>query len=55
MDECVILLMVLGKMSSQSIYDLVMKDHFKFAQLTGSVYCAVAVLAKVNEMTKMLR
>ena len=42
-------------MGSQSIFDLVMKDHFMFAQLTGSVYCAVAVFAKVNEMTNMLR
>ncbi len=42
-------------MGSQSIFDLVMKDHFMFARLTASVYCAFAVLAKVNEMTNMLR
>ncbi len=48
MDECVIVLIVKGEMESQSIFDLVMKHHFKFAQLIGPVYCAIAVLAKLD-------
>ncbi len=43
------------KKDFQSIFDLIMKGYFKFVRLTGSVYCAVAVLAQFNEMAITLR
>jgi hypothetical protein len=41
-------------MGSQSIFDLVLKDHFKVARFTGTTYCVVAILSKIEVVTSFL-
>ena len=36
-------------LGSQSIFNLITRDHFQTARFTGNVYCIFAILSKLNE------
>ncbi len=38
----------------QSIFDLVLKDHFMISRMNGTIYCLVAISSRIDPVAKMM-
>ena len=38
----------------QSIFDLVLKDHFKISRFNGTIYCLVAISSRIDPVAQLM-
>ena len=42
-------------MGCKSIFDLALKDHFKVARFTGTIYCLIALLSRIPQAVNAIK